>query len=443
MKLRLGLLDDNVTDNADQLPAWSQPLQTLSGILGLQLRVEWVDTISRLRHPCISQWLKQHGHIISHITAGIHVSEELKLRDFSKAAACCKSIDLTVSHSSTQLIYLADLDPVAGSLWSLDCRPSVGSGWCGRVGGGSAFNSMSQLTALNLTLEHLGNEEPWAVLGKLTSLQQLELNVGASGDPSPLSALTGLTCLILNSLGRVETRFSFDSLQPLSTLQQLERLHLVSHACAATSLQGLAGLSSLKRLEVRLPPNGGQLRSLEGISHGLVDVSVSFAPELVSLAGIQSCTRIEKLYVFDCGVSSLQHLGCLSSLKQLVVSECDLTSLEGLPSRSLQDLSLSGCSSITQLSGAEHLTALTSLELVCCGVTSLQPLSLSRQGLQKLVVHQCESVQEEVLELPHTLPTLDVVVTCSNVKAVVLAGGVRRVVQTPLHGALDYKDILG
>jgi hypothetical protein len=51
--------------------------------------------------------------------------------------------------------------------------------------------------------------------------------------------------------------------------------------------------------------------------------------------------------------------------------------------------------------------------------------------LQKLVVKQCSAVQEEVLELPNIQPTADVVVEYSNVREVVLAGGLRRAVGSP------------
>jgi hypothetical protein len=43
--------------------------------------------------------------------------------------------------------------------------------------------------------------------------------------------------------------------------------------------------------------------------------------------------------------------------------------------------------------------------------------------LQKLRVYKCKRVQEEVLELPHVQRSAYVVVTDSNVKKVVLAGG--------------------
>jgi hypothetical protein len=67
------------------------------------------------------------------------------------------------------------------------------------------------------------------------------------------------------------------------------------------------------------------------------------------------------------------------------------------------------------------------------GVTSLQPLSQLGEGLQILRVYGCTGVQEEVLELPHVQPTADVDVSCSNLREVVLAGGVRRAVAPPVR----------
>jgi Leucine-rich repeat (LRR) protein len=291
---------------------------------------------------------------------------------------------------------------------------------------------MTQLTTLHVDREDFGDDESWALLAKLTSLQELRLVMSGSGDPSPLSALTGLTSLYIDS-GRFEEtdsreHFIFCSLQPLSTLQQLERLELISHACAATSLQGLGGLSNLKKLVLDFSDYGGPV-SLAGISPGVVELSISHAHDLMSLAGIEGYTSMEKLSLFNCGVSSLQHLGGLSSLKDLEVYDCSLISLEGLDDNvSLQTMYFNQCSSLNQLSGIEHLSALKSLELLHCGVTSLQPLSQLGEGLQKLRVYHCEQVQEEVLELPHVQPSANVTATHSNVKEVVLAGGARRTV---------------
>jgi hypothetical protein len=75
--------------------------------------------------------------------------------------------------------------------------------------------------------------------------------------------------------------------------------------------------------------------------------------------------------------------------------------------------------------------------LILCGaVTTLQPLSQLREGLQELCVIGCTEVQEEVLELPHVQPSAGVVVDFSNVKVMVLARGQRRVVGPPTGYAI-------
>jgi Leucine-rich repeat (LRR) protein len=291
---------------------------------------------------------------------------------------------------------------------------------------------MTQLVALHLFVEDFGGQEPFTSLASATSLQQLDLTVGAIGDPSPLSALTGLSSLKISSFqveDDDETPFNLSSLQPLSTMQQLEVLDLGAAAFTATSLQGLAGLSNLKNLDIfPCGGDGGTLRSLEGISPSVTQLLIGYAPELTSLVGMEGCTGLEELILKNSNIHSLQPLRGLSSLKQVMLSDGRLTSLEGLKSMSLQSLSLLKCSSLIHLSGIEHLSALKSLAVEHCGVTSLQPLSQLGEGLQKLRVSSCTNLQEEVLELPHVQPTANVVVRDSNIKEVVLAGGLRRAV---------------
>jgi Leucine-rich repeat (LRR) protein len=358
----------------------------------------------------------------------VHISEaRLKLRDFSEAAAPCRSIDLTVRHSPIHVVDLADLDPVVASLHSLICRS-----WDSRQSsliGASVLSRMSQLTALHLASEDLGGEEPWGFLAKMTGLQQLHLSVSASGDPSPLSALTRLSSLKLQSLTREadgQSPFSFSSLRPLNALQHLKVLHLYGHACAATSLEGLAGLSNQKlRSRHGLGDTGGGFKCLEEAGPGVVDLFIGDAQHLVSFTGVGACTGIQKLSLANCQVPSLQPLAGLGSLEQLEVYFCSVTSLDSLDSMSLQSVSLRYCNYLTHLSGAQHFSALKSLEVLHCGLTSLQPLSQLWEGLERLRVSGCHSVQEEVLELPHVQPSADVVAANSNVREVVLAGGVR------------------
>jgi hypothetical protein len=226
----------------------------------------------------------------------------------------------------------------------------------------------------------------------------------------------------------ISVAHNFKSLAGIECCTSLEKLTIL-HAgplglagCYLSSLQGLAGLSTLKMLRIKFAGFGGRLRSLDGISPGVVDVFMS-VPSLASLDGIECCASMEKLTVSGCHVSSLQLLGGLSSLKEFKVHGCPLTSLEGLNSSSLKSLCLVFCTSLTDLSGVEHISALTSLEIDYCAVTSLQPLSELGEGLQKLKVSSCEQVLGGVLELPHVQPTAEVVVKKCRLYRVVLAGG--------------------
>ena len=124
------------------------------------------------------------------------------------------------------------------------------------------------------------------------------------------------------------------------------------------------------------------LTSLEGVSTGLRMLTIESAPQLECLNGIE-------------------HLQGLQSLK------------------------LGYCEQLRHLSGIEGLTALQELRINQCGVTSLQPVGQLVGGLMRLCVNSCHSVEDEVLQLPHILPWAGVYIEGSNVKEVVLAGGLR------------------
>jgi Leucine-rich repeat (LRR) protein len=368
--------------------------------------------------------------MISHLTVDVRVSEvRLKLREFVQAVAPCRSIDLTIQHHHDQVVVLADLLPLAASLRGLTCKGNCE--WrqvLGSLRGASALSSMSLLTSLNLKNENLTSEEPWGLLASLTSLQQLTLKVAACGDPSPLSALTGLSSLHLKSIWGAGNRnaFSFSSLHPLSTLQQLEVLHLGGQACAATSLQGLAGLSNLKELSLK----SADLRRKHWDGYREAAIPVEDAFGLVSLAGIEGCSSLESLSLTDGPIPSLQPLRGLSNLKGLNLVCAKMTSLEGLDMRSLRSLHLENCPSLIQLSGLEHFSTLEYLEMMIChGVTSFQPLSQLGEGLKTLSVFACVGMQEKVLELPHVSLSADLDFNICKINEVVLAGGVRRAVK--------------
>jgi hypothetical protein len=421
---------ENEPPENDELHQWTQPMQTLSGIPGVQLRVTWRGRSAHWDHLYITRWLRQHGKTMNHLSVQVYISEDsLKLRDFAEAAAMCRSIDLEILHGNGVTIDLAELAALSGSLGRLlcECDSEDGFGIVRGLSASSSLQQLQQLTSLCLVNnEDLSDEQPWVHLAKLTNLGELYIDARASGDPSPLSALTRLSYLHLvsgNSIDSHADPFSLSSLQPLSTLQQLERLRLSPHACTATSLQGLAGLSKLKMLELA----SGALRSLEGIGSGVDDLYIGGASDLVSLVGIECCSRMTSLSLSQCGMSSLHPLAGLSSIKHLGLC-CCITSLEDLSGMSVQFLTLRHCKSLTHLSRIEQLKALKRLTVSWCGVTSLQPLSHLGAGIESLHINGCRKVQEVVLELPHVQPSAHVWVLDCSVREVVLAGGEKRAV---------------
>jgi hypothetical protein len=421
-------LEGEYAEHEESLLQWTQQLKTLSGIPGVQMTVEWEHGYYDQDYSKAHQWLRANGQSIKHLTVDVYVNEDkLKLRRFVEAAAHCRSIGLSIESHHLE-VNLADLAPLAGSLDYVICD-------CGFDMDPGRLSSLSvltihQLTSLCLECVDFTNEQPWSQLAKLTTLNQLSLQVCASGDPSPLSALTRLSSLrIYSPVGILADPFSFSSLQPLSTLQHLETLELHWDTCTATSLHGLAGLCKLTELKI-----SGGLRSLEGIGSGVIDLKVACASDFVSLGGLESCSSMKRLALAFCKVSSWQPLKGLSSIEHLHLQFCGLTSLEalcGLPSTSLQSLTLYSCKAFLSLSGIEQLTALTTLSISKCqSVTSLSPLSQLGEGLQSLTVKNCSLVQEVVLQLPRVQITADVSMVCSNVREVVLAGGVRRAMQS-------------
>ena len=355
-----------------------EQLQLMFSIPGLHLTLRYNTEVTAPDDLFVTKVLRPHAHLIDHLTSIVHIKAGgLELQDFCEAAAPCRSLDLTVGGHSQGPLNVGALNPVADSLVQLSLKGSAM--FVRQLESVGSLSSLSQLTSLNLEDVEFVAEEPWIFLGGLTNLKQLSLWVAAPGDPSPLSALTKLSFLALASYDEELHPYTFSSLQPLSTMQQLKELELHGEACSATSLNGLAELSRLETFRL----GGPMLRSLGGASStGLTSLTIDDAPQLVSLAGIEHLQGLQEPMVRNSGVTTLE-----------------------------------------QLSGIESLTTLQQLVVCDCWVTSLQPIGQLVGGLKKLYVRGCPSVQEVVLELPHVQPTSAVIIEYSNVKEVVLAGG--------------------
>ena len=412
-----------------------------------------------------SQRLRQHGRLLDCINAEIDGDmQELPLQEACQSIAAVKTIYLNVNHGTDGAVSLNSLLSLRESLvrLGLDGRDLSGHGpqEAPTLDGWVNISSFGHLTSLTVKKYELTCADPWAPLAALSSLEKLRLlKVSAHGPGASLSALTGLTHLEISGSkeaedveGGVEAAagppaFALSSLQPLSTLQALEELWLYSSALAATSLAGLAGLSSLQDLRLS---HCKELVSYEGVSTAITYLSLSYGPFPCGLHGLSSLVQLKKLELKCCGITSLEELPStgLSSLKCLQLSEHDtgawgdydyhaavdgfpgptlvsLSGIEGLSS-SLKSLVLEDLEELESIDGVEKLHGLKQLKLESCGVTSLKPLAELRAGrLWSLDIECCEDVQEEVLELPHIPYTRYTNIRRSNIREVVFAGGVK------------------
>ena len=366
---------------------WEQPLRLLSAVPSLSLTVE-MPSVAQLSRPSIERWLVEHGHLIEQLKETIRPDTPAwAFADLLKAAAACKSLNLTSD----------------SGMW----RENPGR-VPHDIKGFAGLSGLTQLTALRL-YDFDMYEDPWVTLAALTNLRELDCTLFSNDDPSPLTALTKLTCLELCSRSPLKNRergyfegFSFSSLQPLSALQQLQKLVLRGKAFSGTSLQGLASLPQLREYE----QGGGDLRSLEGLGPGITRLDLSRVP-VSSLHGLEVVTALQRLALHDVTAPTLRPLANLSALTDLMITDhcsgfgtptMDLQELAAFCS-SLRDLYLCDCANLQSLSGVEQLCNLKDIYLDYCKVTSLHPLA-QVTGLTRLTVYDCECLAEHHLELP-------------------------------------------
>ena len=244
--------------------------------------------------------------------AGIYHSSRTiqggSLQEFITAAAPCKSLSVSLEQDS---LLPEELDVEEEVPMNISCMADVAHSLVSLDFGCYELTCLTALTCLTrlseLGLEgYMAFDEPWVALAGLTcltGLSKLSLNFTSHGDPSPLSALTRLRSMSVARLFDAlepDHPFTFSSLQPLSTMPQLERLDL-DYCCAATSLERLYGLSSLRHLSIR---GSDELCSLEGLSMtSLTSLELATVRELKSMAGIHPAVRLQHLSLGGWGAS--------------------------------------------------------------------------------------------------------------------------------------------
>ena len=198
----------------------------------------------------------------------------------------------------------------------------------------------------------------------LTGLQELYFQIDNSSDNIDLSPISGLTELTVLSL-----RGNVASLQPLAGLSKLERLEVYngsSNYHALEDLGGLEGMTSLKSLTLNIV---GNVKDFTPISHlaklTSLQLSGQFATE--DLSFLSGLTELRELTISgnQALLSSLTGLEDLTQLQTLQIDCQGLASLKGVENLTdLRELNLyGGNSTYTDTAPLKNLINLTSLRL--------------------------------------------------------------------------------
>ena len=266
----------------------------------------------------------------------------------------CRSVAPVLSR--LQLIGLKVTDRWIGDRGLADIAKQRRLKWlsmyhCDEITDLTPLTSLTGLTSLSL--ESCTNVRDLSPIAKLTGLTSLSLDFCHSlGDLSPIANLTELTSLSLWSCGNVS------DLNPISRLTRLKGLRL--NACK--NVRDLTALARLRHIEsLWLPPST--------TNEQLATVCADH-PGLTSL-DLDGCHNMSDL-------TPLAYLTCLTSLN---LSSCDnvtyLTPLAGLTQ--LNSLYLRGCTSVSDLAPLTPLTRLKRLHLTGCkNVGDLTPLARLR-----------------------------------------------------------------
>jgi hypothetical protein len=227
---------------------------------------------------------------------------------------------------------------------------------------------------------------------QLKSLDGLHVNADVgqlvlSANPmlASLTALSPIKHVLSIQLLKLPSLKSLDGLQNLQTgYAQLS----ISECNALTDVSGLGAFANT--IEIT---NNAELRSLSGPMPAAqpFSITLTFDPKLENVGSVVPAD-LDRLPILDLealpGLKSLEQLGTLRQLGQLVIVTCDglkdLTGLQALTS--LEALQLADCAGLQSLKGLDALQSLDSLLLnSLTGLTSLQGMpKLQRLGTLNL-----------------------------------------------------------
>ena len=274
---------------------------------------------------------------------------------------------------------------IAGQEYSSDLRELELSGVSLSNEDIEPLKYMVNLTALeirgNLTFDQL---EPLSALTNLETLTIVPDGEGALyvSDLSPLSKLTNLKSLNI-------TINNLSDFAGISGLTELRELDIWGQNATYTSLDGLENLTKLESLRIPMRSMDQSPYKIDALA-GLTSLkSLNLSSHVKDLAPLENLTNLEFLSIENGGhiegaFSSLEPLKNLTSLTRLslYMETADLTPLTGLTK--LQSFTLyaqggisnqqTGTPTVTNLSAMENWTELRELTLVIEYVTDISPL---------------------------------------------------------------------
>ena len=274
---------------------------------------------------------------------------------------------------------------IAGQEYSTDLRELELSGVSLSNEDIEPLEYMVNLTALeirgNLTFDQL---EPLSALTNLETLTIVPDGEGALyvSDLSPLSKLTNLKSLNI-------TINNLSDFAGISGLTELRELDIWGQNATYTSLDGLENLTKLESLRIPMRSMDQFPYEIDALA-GLTSLkNLNLCSHVKDLAPLENLTNLEFLSIENGGhiegaFSSLEPLKNLTSLTRLslYMETADLTPLTGLTK--LQSFTLyaqggisnqqTGTPTVTNLSAMENWTELRELTLVIEYVTDISPL---------------------------------------------------------------------
>ena len=212
--------------------------------------------------------------------------------------------------------------------------------------------------------------EDVAPLSNLTELEYLMFGDGSRIDLSPLSVLSSLKELHLNSYPSNEDGYMF-----LSGMKELQKL-----AVPDERLFDLSGFEYLENLETLYIMACGDLSPLGGCKK-LKDLEISYIGDKVDLSAFSGISNLERLVFTGNGqIIDISGLYTHTKMKYLDMRWCEVSDISALSSmQELEELNLAG-NQITDISPLSSLNSLISLNLSSNNISDITPLS-SLDGL--------------------------------------------------------------